>query len=431
MKVLMLGWEFPPYFAGGVGIVCYELVKSLSKYEDIEVTYVMPYGPDEKIATSNTKIRSAATQKNLKIRIHNIPSTIYAYDSEESYQKRFEQILSTKTSKEKSLKEIYGPSLMDEVYLYAERVANMFVDKEFDVIHAHDWTTIPAAVLLKQLTGKPFILHVHITELDKTGGSGGNDKVFEIENLGFKNADKIISISNFIKNRLVYNYGVPESKIEVIHNGGISDMVPSLEKYNHFSEKDKIVLFAGRMTLQKGPEYFIKAAKKVLEYEPDVKFIVAGSGDMLSKMIELSANLGIGKNVLFYGFYNREEAERLFAIADVFVMPSVSEPFGIVPLEAVAKGTPTIISKQSGISEVLENTFKVDFWDTDEIAHKIITLLRYPHLHQHMRELANKEFQRFNWDEPTKRIVNLYRNTKSEYKVNKTKINKKTNLLIT
>ena len=208
-------------------------------------------------------------------------------------------------------------------------------------------------------------------------------------------------------------------------------MVPSLEKYNHFSEKDKIVLFAGRMTLQKGPEYFIKAAKKVLEYEPDVKFIVAGSGDMLSKMIELSANLGIGKNVLFYGFYNREEAERLFAIADVFVMPSVSEPFGIVPLEAVAKGTPTIISKQSGISEVLENTFKVDFWDTDEIAHKIITLLRYPHLHQHMRELANKEFQRFNWDAPTERIVNLYRNTKNNHKINKTKINKKANMLIT
>lgn len=411
MKVLMLGWEFPPYFAGGVGIVCYELVKSLAKYENIEVTYVMPYGPDKKPVSENAQIRSAATQKNLKLKLHTIPTTLYAYDSIETYHKRFEKILSNTSNPNKSLKEIYGANLIDEVYLYAERVANMFAEEDFDVIHAHDWTTIPAAILLKKITGKPFILHVHITELDKTGGNGGHYKVFEIENEGFRNADKIISISNYIKNRLIHNYYVDEKKIEVIHNGGISDLVPSLEKYNAFSKNDKIVLFAGRMTLQKGPEYFIRAAKKVIEYEPDTKFIVAGSGDMLSQMIELSANLGIGKNILFHGFYNRADAEKLFAIADVFVMPSVSEPFGIVPLEAIAKGTPTIISKQSGISEVLENTFKVDFWDTDEIAHKIITLLRYPHLHQHMRELAHREFQRFNWDTPTEKIVNVYENT--------------------
>lgn len=421
MKVLMLGWEFPPYFAGGVGIVCYELVKSLAKYEEIELTYVMPYGPHNKTISQNGKIKNASMQKNLKIKIHNIPSTLYAYDSQETYQKRFEKILTTVTNPTKTLKELYGTNLIDEVYLYAERVANMFEEVEFDLIHAHDWTTIPAAVLLKELTGKPFILHVHITELDKTGGNGGHEKVFEIERLGFEKADKIIAISNFIKNRLIHNYGVDESKIEIIHNGGISDLLPSLEKYNCFTKNDKIVLFAGRMTLQKGPEYFIKAAKVVLEYEPDTKFIIAGSGDMLSQMIELSADLGIGKSVLFYGFYNREEAEKLFRVADVFVMPSVSEPFGIVPLEAIAKGTPTIISKQSGISEVLENTFKVDFWDTDEIAHKIITLLRYPHLHQHMRELANNEFKKFNWDIPTEKITTLYTNTLN---------NKKSNIII-
>ena len=203
MKVLMLGWEFPPYFAGGVGIVCYELVKTLSKYDDLEVTYVMPYGPDGKQVSNNAKIKSAATQKNFKIRIKNIPSTIYAYDSMESYQKRFEKILTKTINPNKTIKEIYGTNLIEEVYLYAERVANMFIDEEFDVIHAHDWTTIPAAMLLKELTGKPFILHVHITELDKTGGNGGHEKVFEIERQGFENADTIISISNFTKKRLV------------------------------------------------------------------------------------------------------------------------------------------------------------------------------------------------------------------------------------
>lgn len=409
MKVLMLGWEFPPYFAGGVGIVCYELTKALSTRDDVEITYVMPYGPEEKQVNDVTKIMSAATMKNIKVNMQKIPTTMYAYDSPNSYSERFEKVLESSTiSQNKSIKEIYGSNLIEEVFLYAHRVAAMFENEDFDVIHAHDWTTIPAAILLKKLTGKPLVLHVHITELDKTGGNGGNEKIFEVEKLGFEGADKIISISEFIKKRLTGDYGVNPEKIEIVHNGGISDLVPSLEKYNHFSKDDKIVLFAGRITLQKGVEYFIKAAKKVLEYDPEIKFIVAGNGDMLPQMIELVAEFGIGKNVLFYGFYTREDAKKLFSMADVFVMPSVSEPFGIVPLEAVAKGTPTIISKQSGISEVLENTFKVDFWDTDEIAHKILALLTYAPLHHQMRELAHHEFKKFNWEVPSEKILGIY-----------------------
>ncbi|MFW5704573.1 MAG: glycosyltransferase family 4 protein [Nanoarchaeota archaeon] len=411
MKILMLGFEFPPFFAGGVGIACYEISKSLAKRNDVEIEYIMPYGPDEKQIHHNFKILSANSKKLKNLTVTPVPTMIAAYDSEESYMKRFLKFLSSKNlfSNTDNIKKIYGENLIEEIYMYAQRVAALCKDKDFDVIHAHDWTTIPAALLLKELTGKPVILHVHITELDKTGGQGGHHKVFEIEKEGFNKADILIAVSNFTKNRLVYNYGVDPNKIRIIHNGGISDLSKNLNPEERLKKEDKIVLYAGRVTLQKGVEYFVRAAKKVLEVMPETKFLIAGGGDKLPEMIELVAELGIGKNVLFTGgAYTREEAKYYFSIADIFVMPSVSEPFGIVPLEAVANGTPTIISKQSGISEVLAHTFKVDFWDTEEMAHKICSLLTYPALHSHMRESAFNEFHKFSWDKPANEFVKLY-----------------------
>ena len=415
MKVLMLGWEFPPFFAGGVGIVCHELAKTLSKYKNLHITYVMPYGPKDNNVFNNFKVTSANLKDEItksKIKIVNVPTTFIGYDSIESYSKRYLKWMkeSELFGKDKTLKEIYGKNLLEEVYLYANRILALFANEEFDVIHAHDWTTIPAAILLKKITGKPIVLHVHITEFDKTGGAGGHEEIIKIEKEGFEKADILISVSDWIKNRLINNYGINSNKIKTIHNGGISDLVPSLIKEELNKNNEKLILFAGRVTLQKGVEYFIRAAKKALEYQNNIKFIVAGTGDQLPKMIELAADLDIGKNILFYGFYSRQEAEKLFSIADVFVMPSVSEPFGIVPLEAVAKGTPTIISKQSGISEVLEHTFKVDFWDTDEIAHKMLALIRYPNLHENIRTNAHKDFDKFSWEEPTRKIVEIYSN---------------------
>lgn len=414
MKVLMLGWEFPPYFAGGVGIACYELTKVLSDIENIEIEYVMAYGPDERYVKKNMKISSAnkVAPHISKVTITKIETTLYAYDTPESYERRFLNILQHKNGKEnpgKSVKEIYGKNIIEEVYLYAQRVAQHFQDKDFDVIHAHDWTTIPAALLLKKLTGKPVIFHVHITELDKTGGNGGWEKVFEIERDGFDNSDILIAVSNFVRNRLVNDYKIDSKKIRVIHNGGISDLTPSLFNTSQLLPQNKLVLFAGRMTLQKGPEYFLHAAKKVLEYEPTVNFVLIGNGDLLTRMIELCVDLGISKNVYFHGSYTRAEAEEFFSRADVFVMPSVSEPFGIVPLEAVVKGTPTIISKQSGISEVLSNSLKVDFWDTHEMAHKILAYLNYPHLHGHIKENAFRELSLFDWRVPAKKCVDAYK----------------------
>ena len=409
----MLGWEFPPFFAGGVGIVCYELTKALCEFDDLEIEYVMAYGIENQNISNKIKLTSAnelgTRQENLKI--NKIKTLLYSYDNNEYYKQRYKRILKDKknANSNKSLKEIYGKNLLYEVYLYSQRIADYYKDGDFDIIHAHDWTTVPAALLLKKLTGKPIIFHVHITELDKTGGMGGWEEVFKIERWGFEQADILIAVSNFVKNRLINDYKVDPNKIRVIHNGGISDLKPSLISNNSILPNSKIVLFAGRMTLQKGPRHFLIAAKKVLEYNPDVSFVMIGSGDMLSEIIEFAVELGISKNVFFHGQYSRDEANRFFERADVFVMPSVSEPFGIVSIEAIAKGTPSIISKQSGISEVLQNVFKVDFWDCDEMAHKILALLQYPTLHSHIKNAAFSEIDKFSWDKPAKKCHDLYK----------------------
>jgi len=413
MKVLMLGWEFPPNFAGGVGMVCYEIAKELSTHEDIEVDYVMPYGPRSKSFSNNFKIEGANYSKVKNINVFEIPSTLYAYDTTEEYLTRLrnESFCIEPSERIKTSKEIYGENILQEVHLYAQRVASFVEDRDFDVIHAHDWTTIPAALYLKKITGKPVVLHVHITEFDKTGGYPGHEKIMEIERDGFENADVLIPVSNHTKNRILNSYGVNPKRMEVIHNGGISDLVPEINE-NKFFEDSKMVLFAGRATMQKGPTYFVETAAKVLKYEPNTKFIMAGTGEQLNKCIELASNLGISKNILFHGFYTRKEADMFFGSADIFIMPSVSEPFGVVPFEAAAKGTPCIISKQSGISEVFENCFKVDFWDTDEMANKIVALLRYSPLHYHMKHSAFKEFQKFSWEKPVTRMINIYNEVK-------------------
>jgi len=421
----MLGWEFPPFFAGGVGMVCYEIAKELSThFREVSTEYVMPYGPDKKFFSENFEIESANFKKldvdkidKTNFNITKINSFLYSYDGQNDYEKRYKKNLELEvkkyllklSSKDKSVKELYGKNLLEEVYLYATRVLEKFKNTNFDVIHAHDWTTIPAALYLKKVTGKPVILHVHITEYDKSGGLVGDDRVMNIEKMGFEGADVLVAVSNFTKRRLIESYGVDSSKIRVIHNGGISELTPTLNKNLTINKGEKIVLFTGRITLQKGVEYFIKAAQKVLKYNKNVKFIVAGAGDMLSDMIELASNLGILDKIYFHGFYNREEANRLFSMADVFVMPSVSEPFGIVPLEAIAKGTPVIISKQSGVSEVIKNCFKVDFWDIDEMVDNILSLLNYKPLNDHMRRLAHNEYIDLSWKEPVSKMVDIYK----------------------
>lgn len=407
----MLSWELPPSFAGGVGMVCAEICKELSNYKDIEIQYAMPYGTkDISKFTSNCNVQGVQFEEISFSNIYftKIPTLLGCYQTPYEYEISYEEYLNSSIGEYKTSKEIYGENILQEVELYARRIVKKFQNQYFDIIHAHDWTTMRAAIELKKITGAPIIFHVHITEFDKTGNQGGHPEIMKIEKEGFEHADIIVAVSNYVKQQLVSKYNVNPEKIRVVYNAKISDLVKSKSKGQLFENK-KTVLFMGRMTLQKGPEYFLRAAKKVLEYRQDVIFVIAGGGDMLQKVIELSYELGINHNIFFHGgAYTRFEAERYYSNSDIFVMPSVSEPFGVVPYEAIVKGTPTIISKQSGISEVLKHSFKVDFWDTDEIAHKILALLEYGPLHNYLSNNAFEEVDSHTWKESVENLISLY-----------------------
>jgi glycogen synthase len=412
----MLGWEFPPFFAGGAGIVCSALSEALV-HKNVDVTFVMPSGPedvyaglDQKISTQHSKFKLLIANnkyKNVKLKVRKISSLLHAYSTQESYNQAYSKLTTLAGGKYPG-GPIYGKNLKQEVYRFAEQVKLLAEEEQFDVIHAHDWVTFPAAIELKKMTGKPMVIHVHITEFDKSGGLHADPDIYKIEKEGMDFADRIITVSNKIRDTIIQKYYVRPEKVRVVHNAA----TPMNESIQYDSSliktTDKIVLFAGRVTLQKGPDYFIDAARKVLDKAPNTTFVIAGTGDMLNKMIEKVAHLGMAQKFVFTGFYSREQAEKLFSMADVFVMPSVSEPFGVVPYEAQMKNTPTIISKQSGIAEVLNHTLKVDFWDIDQIANKILALLFYAPLHKTISDNGYTEAKNTMWDVPAAKCLNIY-----------------------
>jgi glycosyltransferase involved in cell wall biosynthesis len=276
------------------------------------------------------------------------------------------------------------------------------------VIHAHDWLTYKAGINAKKISGKPLIVHVHATEFDRTGGNSINQDVYRLEKEGMDYADKIITVSNYTKNMVVANYGIDPRKIEVVHNAvEFTDF-----RWPDAKIKDgiKTVLFLGRITLQKGPDYFVYAAKRISDIYPNVRFIVVGSGDMQPFMIKKSAELGISDRMIFAGFMQGDDVDKAFQMADVYVMPSVSEPFGITPLEALRNHVPVIISKQSGVSEVLRNALKVDFWDIDEMTNKVVSVLKYSELHEELRDNGVDEVRKFSWDNPAGKCMDIYHN---------------------
>jgi glycosyltransferase involved in cell wall biosynthesis len=407
MRVLTLGWEFPPFFAGGVGIVCYELTKALSK-RGVDITYVMPFGPEHAQA-DHVKLLVASrlsTFKNLKL--HFVNSTLQGYETAESYDERMHTLTNIIGNEKDSGKALYGANLFEEIHKYSLRIRALAMQEEFDIIHAHDWTTFPAAVGAKHVSGKPLIVHVHITQFDMVGGEGNiNQMAYDIERYGMHEADTVVCVSEYVKQRVMRSYGVPEHKIRVLHNaaGEMKGLQPDSVR---IKAKDKIVLFVGRVTLQKGPDYFVRAARMVVDKDPNVKFVMAGTGDMLNRMIEMSAGMGMADKFIFTGFCNREQVEKLFAMADCFVMPSVSEPFGIVPLEAMQKNTPVIVSRQSGVSEVLRNALKVDFWDVQDMANKILAVLKYRALSDHLTEHGAMEVGGMTWDKYAERLEQVY-----------------------
>jgi glycosyltransferase involved in cell wall biosynthesis len=402
----MLGWEFPPYFAGGVGIVCAELSKALAK-KGVEITYLMPHGP-KGVSSDYVKLLSAdSLYPNLKIKFKRIGSMLTPYVDSDVYAKNYAKYLAMKKGDQKG--DVYGATLLEEMFIFAEKARLIAELEDFDLIHAHDYTTYPAAIAAKEASGKPLIVHVHITQFDITGGQGADPEIYKIEKEGMEKADLIIALCDYVKRNIIKNYGIPADKIRIVHNAVQWSNKDTIQDEKVFHPNDKIVLYLGRIALQKGPDYFVEAAKRVLERDPSVKFVMAGGGHMLPQMIERAARLGIVQNFVFPGFVSRNEGNRLYKMADVFVSPSVSDPFGIVPLEAMYMGTPVIVSKQSGVSELLSHCLKVDFWDVNEMANKILAALKYSTLSKNLSRNGLREIQKFKWSDSAAKCLNIYR----------------------
>jgi glycosyltransferase involved in cell wall biosynthesis len=305
---------------------------------------------------------------------------------------------------------IYGNDLFAEVLRYAKTGAILAQEEQFDIIYAHDWLSFGAGLEAKRVSGKPLIVHVHATEFDRCGGESGiNKDVYDIEKAGMEGADGVIAVSEMTKRIIVEQYGIPAEKVRVVYNGIDETTAPEggaeLPRLRALKAQGySLVLFLGRITLQKGPDYFIRAAKAVLGRNPKVMFVVSGSGDMERSMMELAARLGIGDKVLFTGFLRGPEQYEMYKIADLFIMPSVSEPFGITSLEAMRMGTPAIISKQSGASEVIRHALKVDFWDVDETANKILSVVGYPGLSATLSQNGVREAEKLSWAESARNV---------------------------
>ena len=428
MRVFMLGWEFPPFISGGLGTACYGLTKAMDQL-GIRVTFVLPKVVEGKYAT-HVKLLNPLSQKSLpsfqskefkNVKFHKIQSSLLPYSTPEDYQQKIKEVLRLKkevnsgdiTSASQPLRGQfiggvdYSGDMYGEVHRYAAVAVELAQKEHFDIVHAHDWMTYPAAVAVAGISGKPLVVHIHSTEFDRSG-EHVNQMIYDIERKGMEQADKVIAVSNFTRNIIINRYGISGEKVEVVYNGVEQNNVSAPAEI-HIDKNEKIVLFLGRITMQKGPEYFLGAAKKVLEVMDNVKFVMAGSGDLMHRAIEMTAELDIGHRVIFTGFLRGDDVQKIYKMADLYVMPSVSEPFGIAPLEALNHDVPVIISKQSGVSEVLNHVLKVDFWDVNEIANKIIAVLKYPPLGITLRHHGNFEVRRLRWMDSATKCARIYK----------------------
>lgn len=420
IKVLMFGWEFPPEISGGLGTACYGLVSGLIE-NNVDVLFVVPklYGSEEtdKFRLVNaTDVEVNFTNKKFnenlqKVSYMQIHSRIAPYISPEEFLKHQEFDISDLHIEEENFRAkfnftgSYGSDLLNEVSKYAVVAMQIAHDNEVDIIHAHDWLTFPAAIMAKEISGKPLVVHVHATEFDRSG-EHVNQEVYDIERKGVHAADRVICVSRLTRRILINRYGVDPNKVFVVHNA----VIPRERKV--YPEKNlvdkKIVTFLGRITFQKGPDYFVEAARKVLDEMPDVHFVMAGKGDMYIKLVERVAELRMSNRFHFTGFLNHFETNNLYGMSNIYVMPSVSEPFGITPLEAMRTGVPCIISKQSGVSEVLNNTVKVDFWDINALANSIKGLLQFPEIADRLANEGAKEVEEMKWEYAALRVKEVY-----------------------
>ncbi len=393
----MFGWEFPPHNSGGLGVACKGIADSLVK-EGVEVIFVLPKRMD--VYAAGYKM-IFANVPNMKV--IGVNSLLHPYVTSQSYG-TIRDVLRGNV--------VYGEGLLAEVLRYAELAAEIAKTEQFDVIHAHDWLSFGAGLVAKEVSGKPLIAHVHATEVDRTAGNV-NQMIYDIERMGVLAADRVVSVSDFTKRILVERYGVDPSKINVVHNGidpaeYSLDEPPDRGLWKLKEAGYKIVLYFGRITVMKGVDHLISAARRVLEWDKKIMFVIAGSGDMEGQIMEQAANLGISKNVMFPGFLRGVELSSVIRAADVFVTPSISEPFGLTPLESLAHGTPVIISKQSGVSEVLQHAIKVDFWDELEMADQILSVLEYGSMKHTLSSFGHDEAMKCTWGRAAGKLLTIY-----------------------
>lgn len=424
MKVLMFGWEFPPHISGGLGTACYGLTRGMASVPDLDVLFVVPkaFGDEDKskvddiigannISVCNKKLRVSHMSKNLEY--IEVDSKLVPYvDPEDYYKLRSLNVgesfrfLQTDEQGKFHFTGKYGTTLLEEVRNYAI-IANIIAQENtFDVIHAHDWLTYPAGIAAKEASGKPLVIHVHATDFDRSGGSV-NPVVYDIERRGMDAADKIITVSNLTRNIVIEKYGQPADKVVTVYNA----VDPINSGFKNFSPKgvdEKIITFLGRLTMQKGPEYFIEAAYKVLQKMHNVRFVMAGSGDMMEKMVRRAASLGIMDRFHFTGFLRGQDVYSMLKMSDLYVMPSVSEPFGISPLEAMQSNVPVLISYQSGVAEILTYAMKTDFWDIDAMADAMYAVLNYPSLGQVFAKYGREEVDSLKWENSAHKIKKIY-----------------------
>lgn len=429
MRVLMFGWEFPPHIAGGLGTACYGMTRGLAR-NDVEVIFVMPKASGDEdqrfvkvVNASDVEalykgdVAEGADDIISKMSFIHIDSNMVPYLSPEDYETYREEYLRTGRrswevpgdvwTQRYTFSGKYGANLMEEVARYAIVAAQVAKDLEgqFDVIHAHDWLTYFAGIAAKRVSGKPLVVHMHATEFDRSG-ENINTQTYAIERAGMHAADMVIAVSNLTRNIVINRYGVEPEKVVTVHNA-----VRFAEKEMELPERgvdDKIVTFLGRITFQKGPDYFVEAAAKVLKRVPNVRFVMAGSGDMMNHVIRRVAALGIADRFHFTGFLRGDDVQKMFQLSDVYVMPSVSEPFGISPLEAMRSNVPVIISKQSGVAEVLDYAVKVDYWDVDAMADAIYGLITYPALAKMFSSRGLKEVTGLKWNNAAAKIKRVY-----------------------
>ncbi len=447
MRVFMLGWEFPPFISGGLGTACYGLTKAMSAL-GTDILFVLPRPVSTPFSThvrlvspqAGSPLSGQATEFRLD-EFQNV--TFRTIDAQITSPYQSPQKVTTKAKVETGVQKLvpiqgssaasapavaapqvpaqaaqapvaeagYTGDLLSEVLRYATLASEVARNESFDVVHAHDWMTFPAGMAVAAAAGVPLVVHVHSTEFDRSG-SNVDTRIYDIERRGMHAAIKVIAVSYLTKAMITHHYGVDAAKVEVVYNAietnGSGPALPAAEGNWDIQKDERIVLFLGRITMQKGPEYFLASAKKVLGVMKNVKFIMAGSGDLTRRTIEMANEMGIGDKVLFTGFLKGPDVERVFKMADLYVMPSVSEPFGIAPLEAMNNDVPVIISKQSGVSEVLNHVLKVDFWDIDEMANKIVAVLKHAPLASMLRKEGSIEVGKLNWSDAAKRCVEVY-----------------------